>query len=153
MSSSAVVPNSPAEEAGLKTHDVLTDVDAQPITGQGQLIEAVQQAGKGQRALTLALIRAGTPQTITVKPARHRESERVLRWQHGGDVIPALPDSVPGRQFLPDGTGIVPTPDDRLRDWMQEQTRAQEELKQQIEQLRRDIDELRTLLQAQNSPE
>jgi S1-C subfamily serine protease len=43
-----VVPNSPAAKAGLRTGDVITSLDKQPVTSPADLRQAVHQAGVGK---------------------------------------------------------------------------------------------------------
>jgi membrane-associated protease RseP (regulator of RpoE activity) len=62
-----VVPGSPAEKAGLKRDDVVTEAGGKPVRSPADLREAVQQAGAGHD-LALAVSRAGEKLTLTARP-------------------------------------------------------------------------------------
>ena len=68
----SVVPGDPAEKAGVKAGDVIVSVDNSPITFSYQLRDAI--AKHPEQAMTMAVLRAGAPQTIVVTPARHGKS-------------------------------------------------------------------------------
>jgi len=55
-----VVPNSPAEKAGLKSDDIITAIDSRSIEHPMHLREAVQQAGPGKN-VELKIVRAKEP--------------------------------------------------------------------------------------------
>jgi S1-C subfamily serine protease len=61
-----VVPGSPAAKAGLKEQDVITGVDAQPITGPQDLRDAVQKAGAG-REVTLKVERGAEAKEVRAR--------------------------------------------------------------------------------------
>jgi regulator of sigma E protease len=64
-----VSPGEPGERAGLKAGDVILAVDDQPITFSTQLREAI--AKHPEQPITLAILRDGAPQNVSVTPARH----------------------------------------------------------------------------------
>ena len=68
----SVVPGDPADKAGVKAGDVIVAVDNSPITFSYQLRDAI--AKHPEQAMTMAVLRAGAPQTIVVTPARHGKS-------------------------------------------------------------------------------
>jgi putative serine protease PepD len=63
----AVAPGSPAEESGLRSGDVIVEIDGEDIGTVGQLIIAIRQAGVGTE-VTVTFIRDGEEQQVTVSP-------------------------------------------------------------------------------------
>jgi membrane-associated protease RseP (regulator of RpoE activity) len=72
----SVLADSPADAAGLKTHDIIVKVDDAAVANQQALIEAVQVAGKDNQQLRLFIIRGGSPKTVKIKP-RERNTVRL----------------------------------------------------------------------------
>lgn len=136
-----VVEGSPAHEVGLQRHDVITAADEQPIKGHDQLVQAVQQAGSEDRALVVALIRAGAPQTVTVKPARRGSNSGTMRARPGDAPTPA------GAEAAPVMESILPRSRPPQIDGPRDSTQNQQDLQQQIELLRREVDDLRRAMQ------
>ncbi len=64
----------PAEKAGLLKGDVIIKVDDKPIFSNQELIKAIE--GKEGQPVTLAILRNGSPQEITVTP--EKKGERFL---------------------------------------------------------------------------
>lgn len=62
-----IVPNSPAEQAGLKAFDIVTKVDEKEIKSPNDLIEAV---AKSNDELSFTLLRGGKGQVIKVTPQK-----------------------------------------------------------------------------------
>ncbi|MGM9553049.1 MAG: S1C family serine protease [Faecousia sp.] len=60
-----VVENSPAEEAGLKTNDIITAVNGEEISGQSDLVKYVKAAAVGDK-LKLRIYRQGETLELTV---------------------------------------------------------------------------------------
>lgn len=58
--------DSPAEKAGLKAGDLITEVDGKPLGGNVDLIRAIAAKDKGSIALTI--VRSGNKQVINVTP-------------------------------------------------------------------------------------
>ena len=73
----SVYIRSPAERAGFLAGDVIIAVDGQSVTGTGEVMRSVGDAGPGTR-LTLTVERDGTEQEITVRLAE-RPQEGELR--------------------------------------------------------------------------
>jgi regulator of sigma E protease len=65
----SVQPGGAAEAAGLKTGDVVVDVDGQPITYSYQLKEAI--AKHPEQPITLTILRDGKQQGVRATPARN----------------------------------------------------------------------------------
>jgi|SRR5579884_2111702 len=68
-----VMPDSPAEQAGLKHGDVITHVDGKLVDDEDELVDDLNKAGAGKQ-VNLAVIRDGKKQEIKAKldeiPAR-----------------------------------------------------------------------------------
>ncbi len=74
-----VLPGSPAEEAGLKRHDVLVRADAKPIP---QIVDLLAAVNKSEgKELKLELIRGGKPMALAVTPAKRPRDEQPRTWQ------------------------------------------------------------------------
>lgn len=69
---SSVETNSPAERAGLKAGDVITEADGQTVNDAGDLIRALagKDGGKDDSEVTLTITRDGKQRTVRVKPER-----------------------------------------------------------------------------------
>jgi S1-C subfamily serine protease len=71
-SNPAVVPDSPAEDAGLLEHDIITAIDGRRIDASNNLDDILSQYQPGDR-LTLMILRNGTTRqlhlTLGVRPA------------------------------------------------------------------------------------
>jgi hypothetical protein len=85
----AVFDGSPAEKAGIKQNDVIVEVGTQAMTSHEGLIEAVQIAGKNEKAVTLTLLRENEKLQVEVQPEQHK-TPRIpmpaipkLQWQGG----------------------------------------------------------------------
>jgi len=62
----SVVPNQPAEQAGIKAGDIVLAVDRQPVVFSQQLKEAIEK--KAGVPITLSMLRNGQPLEISVTP-------------------------------------------------------------------------------------
>jgi membrane-associated protease RseP (regulator of RpoE activity) len=65
-----VVPNSPAEQAGLQEGDVITKVDGQAVSDPQELRDAIQSAGAGQE-VTLDVTRGRRHHELTAQLQRY----------------------------------------------------------------------------------
>ncbi len=65
-----VVPESAAEKAGVKELDILVKADGKPLTSMEQLVDAVDNHGKSETAVTLELSRKGELVTVSVTPVK-----------------------------------------------------------------------------------
>jgi serine protease Do len=75
-----IAPDSPAEKAGIKTGDVVTDYNGQRVDGMDQFSRLVRETPAG-REVKIGIIRNGAAQTIAVKI--------VARPAISGQLIPA----------------------------------------------------------------
>ena len=81
-----IAPDSPAEKAGIKTGDVVTQYNGQRVEGMDQFSRMVRETPSG-REVKIGIIRNGAPQTIVVKI--------VFRAAISGQLLPA-----PGQEPL-----------------------------------------------------
>ncbi len=106
----SVMPNTPAERAGLKPGDVIVDVNGQEIKNPSDLANHVADV-KPDTDAKLSVIRDGKPVTIAVKVAE-MPSQRALATNlqpgHTGSrlglALGALSPGMAGQLNLPDGT-------------------------------------------------
>ncbi len=63
-----IAPDSPAERAGIKTGDVITQYNGQRIEGMDQFSRMVRETPAG-REVKLGIVRNGAPQTVTARIA------------------------------------------------------------------------------------
>ena len=75
-----IAPDSPAEKAGIKTGDVVTQYNGQRVDGMDQFSRMVRDTPAGRDA-KIGIVRNGAPQTITAKI--------VARPAISGQLIPA----------------------------------------------------------------
>jgi membrane-associated protease RseP (regulator of RpoE activity) len=118
-----VVPERPADRAGLKTYDVIVAVDDKLVADAPSLAAAV--SGAGDRELKIDYLRAGRKQTLSVKPEPRPEAvspleqdqRSVRQWidRLGRGAGPMnLRFFRPGR-VLPPGTSLVPSLPDNMK--------------------------------------
>jgi regulator of sigma E protease len=62
----SVQPGSPAERAGLKTGDVILQVDSTPVTFPSQLVDAISP--KANTEVTMRIVRSGVEQRVKLTP-------------------------------------------------------------------------------------
>jgi len=75
-----IAPDSPAEKAGIKIGDVITQYNGQPVDGMDEFSRMVRETPAG-RDVKIAIVRNGAPQTITARI--------VSRAAMTGQLIPA----------------------------------------------------------------
>lgn len=73
-----VVPDGPADKAGLEEHDILLKVNGDNLSEQGQLMEAIREAGED--SIELTWLHKGDEVTKDIQPAK-RPAE--VGWQGG----------------------------------------------------------------------
>jgi serine protease Do len=120
-----VTPRSPAERAGLRTYDVIVQVEGRPVTTNHELIRDISARQPGTIA-RLDVIRDGRPQTLSVKlaerPARGEEFDRIAGAERPprptmrpedapvplGVVVRELDRAFVGRQEIPEAVqGVI----------------------------------------------
>jgi membrane-associated protease RseP (regulator of RpoE activity) len=72
----SVEANSPAEKAGLRAGDVLTEADGRQIDDASDLVRAL--GGKDEGEVTLTLVRDKKQRTLRVKPERRRPQSYLM---------------------------------------------------------------------------
>ena len=99
-----VVPQSPAEEAGLEEGDIIRAVDGAEINENHTLAELIGSFGPGEE-VELTVIRDGRRITIDVELGA-RPTGSSLDGEFLGQILPFLGEMMPGFQFqgeLPEG--------------------------------------------------
>ncbi len=66
----SVMPNSPAIRGGLKPQDVILQIDGQPAKELGEAVKQIR--GQAGTEVTLKILRANKPETLTLKRAQFR---------------------------------------------------------------------------------
>ena len=82
-----VEEKSPADQAGLKENDVITEYEGQAVEGTTQFRRLIRETPPG-RSVAVKLIRAGAEQTVTVTVAERRAAFE--RWEPR--MFSGLPD-------------------------------------------------------------
>jgi len=72
----SVVENSPADEAGIESGDIILEVDGQPVHRRGDVQDIVNSAEEGAE-ITLLLLRNGQEEEINLKPELDPESQQL----------------------------------------------------------------------------
>ncbi len=102
-----VMPNSPAEKAGLKRHDILLRANDSELRDKHDLVELVIAQGEKGEQFTLEVLRRGQRETVYVTP-EERPADVALPRGPGGEFG--------GREFgLPGGMEL---PQDLLREFV-----------------------------------
>ncbi len=110
-----VIADAPAQQAGLKTFDVIVSVSGKDVGNAGDVAEAVAEA-KGEE-LKIEYLRGGKRQTVVVKPVprpgvmvpRQHDQRSVQRWfERLGDGPLSMRFWHPG-MVLPPGKSVAPS--------------------------------------------
>ena len=80
---SQVTPDSPASQAGVKSGDVLRELNGKPVKNGSQLQVAVSQTAPGTD-IKLGILRNGKPETLTVKVGEYKGEKQVAENGEGG---------------------------------------------------------------------
>jgi serine protease Do len=80
---SQVTPDSPASRAGLKSGDVLRELNGSKIRNGGQLQVVVSQTAPGSE-IKLGILRDGKPESLTVKVGEFKGEKQVAENEGGG---------------------------------------------------------------------
>ena len=95
--------DAPAAKAGLRAHDVILQMNGQPVAGEQQLRRMLRETPAG-RTITLVISRDGQQQTVTVQLADRTTIEENAWTQHM--VVPAPDDDDTIVLEGPSGHGI-----------------------------------------------
>jgi serine protease Do len=82
---SQVTPDSPASEAGLKSGDVIRELNGQKISNSSALQVAVSEEAPGT-TIALGILRDGSPQTIHVKLGQFHGANQLAENENGGSA-------------------------------------------------------------------
>lgn len=85
-----VIPDSPAEKAGIKAGDVIVEYDGERVRSARQFARLVEETAEG-RSVSIALLRDGKRQTVNATPENRRTA-----WNFGPDAERALRDAERG---------------------------------------------------------
>jgi serine protease Do len=91
---SQVTSGSPADKAGLKSGDVIRQLNGQPIINGSALQVAVSETAPGT-GISLGILRDGTPQTISIKVGEFHAKTEVAENDDNG-----APNAKPGKLGL-----------------------------------------------------
>ena len=104
----SVVANSPADEAGIESGDIILEVDGQPVHRRGDVQNIVNSAEEGEE-ITLRLLSNGQEEEITLKPELDPESQllKIGAWLWWDIVSRVDEDSAAYEAGIRDGDTIV----------------------------------------------
>jgi C-terminal processing protease CtpA/Prc len=129
-----VEPNTPAEKAGLKSGDVITEINGQKVRTQKDLRKGLDDVKEGESA-NLTILRQGKSQKISVQPeARHFHMPDV---ESLGDLRELKNLGEIGN--LEELRNLKNRPE--FRDSMRDLRREMQELKREMEELKRNFRE------------
>lgn len=97
-------PDTPAVKAGFAKHDLVLKVGDAPVTDI-EVFNKVVQDTKGEKELTITLLRAGKRQTINVTPAK-RPGDNALAF----DLIPGIEQNELLYRWIPKGVDLSEGP-------------------------------------------
>ena len=107
-----VLPESPAQHAGLKEGDIVKTFDGKPVTSSHELVDVVGRAQVGQR-IPVEILREGKPQALTVEVGQRPSEEELVEgsgesWR--GIRVAELSAAITERfEIGPETTGVVVT--------------------------------------------
>jgi serine protease Do len=104
---SSVEANSPAEKAGLKAGDIVTEADGQKVEDSDDLVRALSAKDEGE--VTLTVVRDRNRRTVRVTPER-RQAPRGLFTPGGFHVIDSPVAAVAPRMLMRPDVSPVVTP-------------------------------------------
>jgi S1-C subfamily serine protease len=127
-----VVDDSPADKAGLREEDIITDIDGDKIEGTGELYHNIRTHKPGDK-ITIAYIREGKREKVDVELA---ESERdyFLGSLDSREFLPKL--KVDNKLFLKDAENLTEDLEKQLKDLRDEFRKLQDEMQDLRDELR-----------------
>ncbi len=142
-----VVDDSPAHKAGIKEGDFLVTVDANRITKIGDLTNALQEAGKKEKEVTIELKRDDKNIIVTVKPTKMKFSDSELQniqlaLPTGGFVVDAEAMKSFQEQMKKWSPGKMPNGGPQVWNFQKDST----DLKKDLDDLKSEMAELKKML-------
>ena len=90
-----VMPGSPAEQAGLKQHDVLLSIDGQALITPDELVKAINESAAGKK-VSLEILRHGAVSKVDVTLGAREINRSPMPWHpRMGVPRPMMPPSPP----------------------------------------------------------
>ena len=74
----------PADKAGIKTNDIITAVNGEPVTSSRELSRRIAALGVGQKA-EITIMRDGREKTVTVETAKRQEEQTLASKESESD--------------------------------------------------------------------
>ena len=74
----------PADKAGIKTNDIITAVNGEPVTSSRELSRRIAALGVGQKA-EITIMREGREKTVTVETAKRQEEQMLASKESESD--------------------------------------------------------------------
>lgn len=125
---SRILPDSPAEKAGLKKNDIILKLSNEPVANIEKMRELVERHHRLQRPMNIEVIREGKTENVVIKPP----------------VAAPIPKADPERQRTAEAMPQHPRmaqQQERIAKDLARQAREIEELRKQLNQLRKEIQE------------
>jgi membrane-associated protease RseP (regulator of RpoE activity) len=133
---SEVTPESPAEKAGLKNHDILLFAGEKLLAETADLVAVINEAGEGGLIVELGIIRGGKEMSVQVTPEErqgHPNVQEMIPAEHFMDL--EVGEGVPGVfRVLP---GLIRVPDREQLD------QARQEMMAEVEKMRGQIERMK----------
>ncbi|MCI0605937.1 PDZ domain-containing protein [bacterium] len=126
-----VEPNSPAEKGGMKSGDVITELNGEKVATDEDVRDALKEVKEGDTA-SLTILRHGKVQNITVKP--EKRSFDFPQLQELGELR-----DLPKLQEFRELRDLHNNPE--FRESMQELRREMEKLKEEMRELKKELRE------------
>jgi membrane-associated protease RseP (regulator of RpoE activity) len=91
--------NSPADKAGLKSGDIIVEIDGKAAKGDFDVIRAINGKKEGDVSVTFA--RDGKRQTVSITPEASKDGGFLFRTNDENGAFPTPPPSAPARIAAP----------------------------------------------------
>ena len=105
-----VLPDTPAEKAGLKASDIVVEFDLEHVRSARQFSRLVQETAPG-RTVKAGIVRDGQKKDVQITPSSDSRADRIGVFPDGGRLrerLGELADRLPPLDFTFDGPGRAP---------------------------------------------